>query len=824
MRCKVNPEILQYRSPRALVDGSFPIRGTVVTAQRRMAGALAGKGMKVFDMKSVLKALLPDWHDHKRQLRQRLLISYCLDEMAEKFSVEVVGAFRNNLSQVLKGLRTLAEIGVPAKSLPEDGEETVLLRLLYESFRKDPEGGVTLLDRRLSVWKRPADFMKLLRKCRPSPEGSFVGVPERVYFQGFYYVRPLQSRLMKAFESLDIPVFFLNAHDEDIPHEYEVWTENPLYAGMKVRNIFGKTESTSEPELIRFENLFAMVSWLRKNPKKLTLFSPMTADVRSMLDSFFPKLEEKENLLAYPAGRYLWGLYSMWDPVANDLVLEPDTVRECLATGWAGPAYVLDSDALLGTYERVAHYFSDCRTPDEWIKRQVKLANGADAVLRAAGQVWVEFPDARWNRSLGNVSDRVGIVGEDSAQLLELGVTLRQMIDDARSLFDGSSEVNLLEHFGRLREMISRKASVRDLQQEEKNIVKHFQSRLAWTETDVRNVPPSHLPEAMGFFLGGKLVPEEDDEPSTYERIFGLSDIESSHLLRRNETVMLCCCDAQTLPSASREYDWPMNAAFFDEIHLPSGADDVALRLACYRHYVESAVLSDRYLFHVASTLPKLKLSWVSERNGKELQPSPYLVLMREELDLEVKREDGLLVHSDSLAGVTGKPTEEEMREAVDEFLPGAPGQPPDVDASRQACPKDWRRVWYDYGVSTMPRFCSEYYLSFFFTALVAVMSQESGRSVETMAKKLFAAYPSFSASKRREITDFAKRQRKKVQIPAVKGEGCPRTRFFMQFLDINDTKQLVDSGKLSGLEKERLCNYCPHKDLCRGLIEEAGC
>lgn len=818
----MNPEILQYRSPRSLVDGSFPINGTLVTAQRRMAGALARRGMKAFDMKSVLKTLLPDWHDHKRQLRQRLFISYLLDEMAEKFSDEVVGAFRNNLSQVLKGLRTLAEIGVPAKSLPEDGEETVLLRLLYESFRKDPEGGVTLLEQRLSVWERPADFMQLLRKCRPCLDESVVGVPERVYFQGFYYVRPLQNRLMKAFELLDIPVVFLNAHDEDRPREYEVWTKNPLYADMIVRRIFGKPESTSKPELIRFQNLFAMVSWLRKNPDKLSLFSPMTADVRSILDSFFPKLEEKENLLAYPAGRYLWGLYSMWDPVANDLVLEPDTVRECLATGWAGPAYSLDCDALLGTYERVAHYFSDCRTPDEWIKRQVKLANGADAILRTAGQVKTEFPDDRWSRSLGNVSDRVGIVGEDPAKCFKLGVTLRQMIDDARTLFDGSSEVNLLEHFGRLRDMISRKASVRDLQQEEKNIVRHFQSRLAWTETDVKKVPSSHLPEAMGFFLGGKLVPEEDEEPSAYERIFGFSDIESSHLLRRNETVMLFCCDAQTLPSASHEYDWPMNAAYFDEIRLPIGADDVALRLACYRHYVESAVLSDRYLFHVASTLPKLKLSWVAERNGKELQPSPYLELIREEFDLEVKREDGLLVRSDPLDEVIRKPSEEEIREAVDTFLPGAPGQPLDVSASRQACPKDWRRVWYDYGVSNLPRFCSEYHLSFFFTALMAVRSGETGQSVETVAKKLFAAYPSFSASKRREITDFAKRQKNKVQIPMFKGQSRPLNRFFMQFLDINDTMRLIGSGKLSGSEKERLCNYCPHKGLCRGLIDKA--
>ena len=786
-----------------------------------MAGALVGKGMTAFDMKSILKALLPDWHDRKRHLRQYLLVERRLDEVAEEFPAEVIGAFRNNVNHVLKGLRTLSEIGVPVESLPEEGNEANLLRLLYETFREDPDGGVTVLERHLSVWKRPSDFSDLLRVCRPNPDRSAIGIPDRVYFQGFYYVRPLQSRLMKAFESLNIPVYFLNAHDEDRADEYEVWTKNPLYADMKVRRTFGEPESLSEPGLIRFENLFAMVSWLRNAPKKMSLFSPMTADVRSMLESFFPKLEEKENLLAYPAGRYLWGLYSMWDPVAKDLVLEPDTVRECLATGWAGPTFAVDSHVLLGTYERVAHYFSDCRTADDWIARRLLLVKGADKTLRAAGEDKTIFPNARWRRSLSNASSRMGIVGEDSTNLLLLVSTLQQMIDDARMLFDGSSEVNLQEHFGRLRKMISQKAAVRDLQQEEKKIVRHLQSRLSWTETDVTKVSPSHLPEAMGFFLGGKLVPEEDDEAPEYDRIFGLSDIESAHLLRRNDGVMLCCCDAQTLPSASREYDWPMNAAFFDEIRLPNDADDVASRMACHRYFVESVVLSDRYLFHVASTLPKLTLSWIATRNGKEMQPSTYLELARAEFDSVVKREDGLLVQFESSEEVIRKPAEEEMREEIDEFLPGVPHQPLDVSASREACPKDWRRVWYDYGVSSFPRFCSDFHLGFFLTYLIIARSIEEGRSVESVAEQIFGAYPAFSASKRREITEFALKMRKKVGSLPSNGDDPPARRLCMQFLNVDEINKFIQTARLGGDDKEKLCIFCPHKGLCRGLIDE---
>lgn len=817
----MRPEIIRYRSPRALVDRTNPIEGTVVTAQRLMARALSGNGATAYDVKSVLEALLPDWYDRERHLRQYLLVAGCLDELSGEYAAEIINAFRNNMRDVLHGLRTLAEIGLPVECLPEEGEEERILRRLYETFLKDPEGGATLLEERLSAWESPCRFKELLRRCRIGSDGPLLGVPSCVYFQGFYYVRPMQSRLMKAFEALDIPVYFLNAHDEKHPYDYEVWTHNPLFADMKVHRIFGDSdkEPIRGPEIIRFENVFAMVSRLRNPPEKLRFFAPLRANVRELLDSFFPKLEEKENLLAYPAGRYLWGLYSMWDPVAKDLILEPDTVRECLATGWAGPKFAPESDALLGTFERVKHYFSDCRTTDEWIERRHLLVTDGDRILRVAGK-FGKPSEKRWRRPLSNASERIGIMGEDRIRLRTLIATLKQMIADARALFDGSEEVNLLQHFDTLRTMITQKADVRDLQAEERNIVKHFQRRLTLTNTDIRSCSPSLLPEAMGFFLGGKLLSEEDDETSSYEKIYGLSDIESAHFFGRNEAILLCCCDAQTLPTASRDYNWPMNAAFFDEIRLLDDAKEVAKRLDGYRYFVENAVLSDRYLFRVAQSLPNLKLSWVAVRNGKELQPSPYLELMRDRYDVEVKREEGLLLQSTSFEDDVRKVSDDEMRRAVDLFLPGHPRQPVDVSASRESCPHCWRRVWYDYGVSTFPIFCSEFHLGFFFTALIAVRSVEGRRSVEKVAEELFNAYPAFSESKRREITDFAIRQKKKVNLTFLSGEH-PSPRLFMQFLGIKEIKQFIETGKLSEPYKEKLCNYCPHKSFCRGLIDK---
>lgn len=296
----MKPIILQYSTPASLLNKAKFYGGLIITAQKQMADTLAFNKFRALDINSFLRALLPYWYSPLRLMRQRLLLRRVIDECTLHQSDEVKNAFLNNTSDLLKSIRTLIEVGATTESLPKTNLEQEVFRAIFASFVQNNESGVTLLYDSLAKWNDPAQFIEVLNHCRLKKDKYPLGCPRAIYFQGFYYIHPMQSRLMNAFIALSIPFYFVNANDEKFPLDYEVWKKNPRFQnGYETRLITdgaSTTPSYSVPKCLKFTDVFALVRYLRQIDEKTHPMAPMSEDIKELIETFFPKKKMKKKV------------------------------------------------------------------------------------------------------------------------------------------------------------------------------------------------------------------------------------------------------------------------------------------------------------------------------------------------------------------------------------------------------------------------------------------------------------------------------------------------------------------------------------------------
>ncbi|WP_278978861.1 hypothetical protein, partial [Sutterella wadsworthensis] len=238
--------VLQYRRPESLTDGSIHYGGLIVPAQRLMASVYARSGRgRACDINTILEVMLPHWYASYTLLQQHLLLSELLEsrtlrckaDISTPITEETLTAFRRNRGEIVQSVRTLVEIGIDSDILPTDTAEKALFRALYSDFLHDTRSGVPHLQAALDEWEDPELFMARLATVTPyarrggvaerdsnricdRPVPTPLGRPAAFYFQGFVYVRPMQSRFMEAAERTDVPVYHLRAFDERAPEAY----------------------------------------------------------------------------------------------------------------------------------------------------------------------------------------------------------------------------------------------------------------------------------------------------------------------------------------------------------------------------------------------------------------------------------------------------------------------------------------------------------------------------------------------------------------------------------------------------------------------------
>lgn len=819
------PIIIQYKNPESLFNGTIYYGGLVITAMQQMKTAYQKRKIKaqVQDANMILRILLPDWYNPLLGLRQFCILSDCITDLSIKHPEwPEMAAFKNNRNEILKSIKTLAEIGIEPDDIPSDTIEERLLKYLYQQMIENKDSGITAFHQEMNAWNDAETFKECLLKYRMKKAGSIIGIPKAVYFQGFYYITPLQLRLIRAFCQLDIPIYFLNAMDEDNIEDYEVWIRNPIFQHIGERRI--PKYETSLPstsvatfQICKFSDAFSMVCRLRSlDLQKTAIYAPMSTDVKELLETFFPNQNEKVHIFAYPVGQYLLSLYNMWDDENNGFRLDSEAVRNALATGWAGPLYA-DGTHLLMIYDKMQDYFQDCTTLEEWQHRLETLHMVVHDIMPYFQKPSGNLESERWRRIFSQPLHSIGAFDCTESEVQEVTQAIRQMMTDARFLFGKGNQIDLKIHFAAIKKLLQQKVKKQQITKEERKVLAHLKERLDWIQGQSQEnaLPIEHLSTAMTLFLGGNLDEEElnsSNEENQIGGVRGISDIESAQILHGDKQILLCCCDANNLPGCAKPYPWPLTHNIFETI-LTSQKLDIKIRRRCeaYMHVMETTRLGNRYLFHLARRIPGIEFSWIEHQENKDVNPSIYLAELAHKYHLTINSEKGVLLTTDgnetviqpgpwSLADTLTAPESDSEGNTIKEW-----------NFDEKFCPDKYWRWLYDYVLQDHPTFTERFQLSFLITSLIAIVADIMPCKKAKAASEVFSIYPAFSSSEQQERIDFVGQTR---QMGRSQYDGYEYTlkRLYLEYPLIKIVNQMMmeDPSKC-----KELCYLCPEKNIC---------
>lgn len=824
----MQPVIINYKNTESLFDlDKLRYSGPIITAVQSMAKAYRQASdvlQPVLEMNIVIQRLLKSWKSPELRLEQSLVVGKIIDSLIEKYPKEKsLLTLRGNQSDILKSMLVLTEIGVSADVLPDSNVEQHWFKVVYDMFIKDESSGVQAVEAEWDSWNTPETFAEKLKKELNVPRLN------AIYLQGFYYITPLQQRIIKAMCNLDVPIYYLNNCDEKHLDVYQVWHDNPEFKGLDKyqlpetdsdENLFCKFYDAEESlvpasqklRIIEFKDIFSLVKYILKHQnEKIAFYSPMSKDLKNIFEVFFPVQEEKRHLLSYPIGQYLLSLYEMWDNDEGKVVFRPEHLRKCLSTGWAGAKHA-DGQSVLALYDKLFLYFEDCLYINEWRDRASQLRTVYVKILPL-----FDADRSKWNDIFAQPLKLYAPFSASPEEIDNVLEALENIIKDAELLFKNNRTIKLLEHFSDLANLLQRKESGSVIYEGEQEVVRGLVHRLKSMRSRIGTCTARQLSEAMRFFLGGNMDSEAEDtwQPET---VRGLSDIEAATFLHKKAEITLCCCDATHLPGGPNPYSWPLSAEYFNNIKTLRSI--VAERVNDYRYYMESTRLSDRYLFALAMRLPKLTASWVSEQQGKFLSASPYLTVLADITGIKKEQgADNMLAENETSQLDDVSLCKPILRESA---FPNST-YPSEVVWNEDWCPvPEWRNL-YDFILSSKVTYRGRFHLDYYLTALTAVLANQTGRSIEEVSGFVFNIVPTLDQAEREEIISFAKR------LPGITpimkdgkmfdGKEYQMARLYLKYLPVSkaDAYSRKNTMPYDSKHKDEVCILCPHKDYCKG-------
>lgn len=798
------PVVIEYRNTRSLFDGTISYEGIVITATAQMNAAyrkMAGS-VHSFSIREILEKMLDDWYSSKSELRRMIALDDIIDSIGINDPEFIQSALKSK-KELLEAVRLLVDIGVRPSSLPKNTEEQRFFAEIYTRLIDDQRSAISEVWHELDDWMTPGHFARKLFDNLESIKDLHA-----VYFQGFYYVTPIQVRLMKAFYTLDIPVYFLNNYDSRQPDDYAIWRLNPLFWHKEHQCLFDE-DDVPEPDdtsITKFKDTFSMVHYYHEIDENAEIFVPMTSELRKMMLTFFPDRENKSHMLAYPAGRYLFNLYDMWNPFANRPRILPESIRSCLATGWAGGT-AEERERMLQIYDRVQTFFMDCSTIEEWEKRTDFLLDIQQELMPLFHRDYGNQVPGRWQPVLSNPLAMLGPLSCRREDIIMLATAIQRIADDCKAMYADGQRTNLKVHFATLKNLLEKRISIVDVHDEEKAIVKEFVRRLSAQDFETDAFCSTRgLSEAMAFFLGGESEP--DDDGSKAGQTYPLESVEAARFLCNGKHIIIACCDTKNLPGEEKDYPWPLNSQMMYDLPMDTEQRE---RYECENARLENVRLANRYLFHLAANTENVEFSWISEMKGKELSPSVFLLQMINKRDMQITEKSGFILDNNSIEKKACKAFES----APIEMFAQDTSNLPEVKMDMMACKKKYWRVLYDYLLQDRPVYTSEYIIPFYLTTLIVDMSEMTGTPIRQAARYLFAIFPSFKESQQEQIISFAKRkqdnQNLRTESSGYLGKRYSNRRFYQEFL----RNQFVDNV-LRGDSNENLgCQWCSHSDVC---------
>lgn len=728
-------------------------------------------------------------------------------------------ACRKNAFSILSSIILFEEAGIRPEDLPELNRNLILLkRSWYYLYNND----YSIKDFRDLIESVDAgDISDLLQR---SFNNTHI---DTIVIHGFFFITPLQERVFRALESCGINLLFLICYDERYPYANEVI--NRTFSESHGFEDKSKWEMIKGDEVNPIGELFENRSSSLKNltvTKYATLydfsrgidaalttgykiFSPDSKAANELMLDFFPHRYPERSLLNYPVGQFILLLHRMWDQDER-LTLTPDLVEECLSSGW------IDVDGhssreIMSEYGKIKNYFRDCRHIEDWEKRLDKLES-----IKA--DIDAEFTISavdRWEEIMGNPFHSISTLSISLESMKLLRKSIEMILAIATRLFS-EDEISISEHLEKLKNLLNEHGHTQELYEEEKRVITTLFSRMESLRG--KRYSPDSILDAISIFLGGPLNGIHEDLVEAEGMISPMFKIDGTYATE-DDLVHICLCDLKRLPGKADNYVWPLSKGLLKTICNNAPTTDPVLSNAI--DISESTPLNNRYLVYLAAKSRNLTISWVSQMDGKELQPSPYITLMKVRCDKKIAEHNSARMKELSEG-------EYEVPQVSSFGIMDADFIAPEGKYEYASC---GLRYLYGYILDKYPSYSSEFHQTFILEGLLKSLSyviKDDDSSVEELKSMILSWMEGIRDSEKRQLSDNSNIvEEMGGKYTDYNGFRYSGIRFYAEFprhildrmnaeylkLNTPDGRKSIDIS--AGPISPKICMYCPHSEHC---------
>lgn len=825
-------DIYDYTDIRKLEEtqlNSLIKKGVIITATSELAIAMASyyPEYRVIDIHRFINAIIPEWEGNVKDIKNYVILRNVIENYVADNEVneEVVTYLRRNAGDIWNAIKLLVEADVypddvePGNSIPlkhfkkiwnyleTENEQIVLFRAIF-SFE---------LSQKEAVIKKIEEKVGELR--------------QDIFLLGFYFITPIQERILDVLDNAGFNLIFLNCHDSNYGFATKIWEKTFFeeYRSKSNReiqdknyliNYFGDAllgKKNSIPlEIIKHHTEFDFAEMVKGAiDKGEVVYSPDSKRCEKILKEYYPEFYNRKHLLSYPVGQYINYLHMMWNTFSNRMDLRFEYVYKCFASGWLSVEYINGRDYL---YEMklLEPYFKGCHDVNQWEERLTTLTDAKKSILgfedREKGRV-------RWHRLLGNPFYNLGVysIGEDIINAIKLLIS--KLIDDATFLFADDERTDLYEHFQRITEIIQSHIDKEELLEEEEELTSELLAQLKDETMKGVICPMNGIRDAIIMMIGdyfGEYESQDEETSGRKRMVLPLSMVEAHMLNNYGQKVHLVLADEFSLPGQPKRLPWPLTDSMLDNLRI-SERKDTQKYVNDMRSVIEDRPLSYRYLFFSfmgisnSENKPILSIEWVCNKDKKEIDVSPYVRLLN--------------LNENTIKDAKGKLDDYQIIISGSEEKPKvAQLEPPETNAPREVimdyllCEK---RYIYSYLLNILPRYTSAFHYSFELSNLISAFTTISGVRKEEVSAELGKLFPFLRHIELRQSFDFASSQ-EKLESYEYEGIEYPAVRLCTHYLNKDLIYEAMDRedeylkyGIIHGELAKESCIYCPYSEVC---------
>lgn len=708
----------------------------------------------------------------------------------------------------------LEEAGVSPEDISPDSRELQILVEVWKYLVDHDEGFNTFRSRMTPDYAVP-----ILRKTI-SGWMNEKGIESNVVtIHWFYYLTPIQERLIRLICKAGFEVYFLIPYRSKHPFAHQIWTdyycsqhgyptqsewikETGGDANSFGEILEGRTPKAMDCKLVEYKDIMSFVYDLDSDSNTFTLYSADPTGANDLIQSFFPERYEKRKLSSYPIGGFIEALHSMWDWDTRSLRLTVDSLFDCLASGWVSYKG-FTSDVILKDFDRVSLFFKDCQTIKEWtdrlqLLRQIHVdvvsefvSNNDDPKIR------------RFENILGNPFLNFSIFSIPLERVELIIGLIENLIDIAKKLFDDGSPRGIKEHTDRLIHLLQTNCSTVG-QKNELDQLKNILDRVLKIN-DVVKYDLSDLVDAILSFISNESLQNDGGDKNGWVR--PLYEIGGN---KGNSHV--CFCSEENIPGKKNDYVWPLTNDVIEKLIRQQRETDEHPLINNVKFITKTGSILKRFLLYSAFDHGTVTLSWVND-DGKLHSPSPYISLISKATSIKIEKRGNAIDNSGfGNESYSGRPLLKpfELRTSITEEI-----------WDLNTCP---RRYMYGYLLAENPSFSSEFHYSFAIGGLIESIKkihENGGYSSKYIEEQVFELFPYLRDVEKRNITDRSQNNIS-TNCSLYHGKRYTDMRLGIHFpapllKKIEESMETVSrqTDLLHVVPNVTSCRYCPHKEYC---------